>query len=311
MSWIAAAVSAYLLLAVANLLDKFLVDNVIKNSKAYAFIACFLGLVIFLAAPWFLSWPGWPLFIWNLVNGAIFAIALWLLFEALRRGEASRILVLVGGLTPVFSLIFSIVFFKEQFSVNQWLGIIFILIGVFIIAFLPVSRSYLARVFHKLKLTPEAREDGFYLALLAALAYSLYFISTKQAYIAQPFVSAFIWNRLGAAIFVLLFLIEENNRLAIITLFHKSSSRKNKFLVISNQILGSFGFLLQNYAVFLGSVVLVNALQGLQYAFLLVISAGLALLAPKLLKETFSWNIFLRKTAAVLAVAAGLYFITF
>jgi drug/metabolite transporter (DMT)-like permease len=311
MSWIAVALIAYLLLAIANLLDKFLVANVLKNSRAYAFIACLLGSVIFLAAPWFLHWPGWPLFLFNLLNGFIFAIALWSLYEALRRGEVAQILVLIGGTTPIFSLIFSLVFFKEHFTNNQWLGILALLVGVFIIAFLPVARSFSARVFKKLRLTQEEKRGGIWIALLSAFAYSLYFIGTKQAYGYQPFFSAFIWTRLGAAIFVLFFLIKRTDRQAIIALFHKSSPNKNKFLVIFNQVMGSIGFVLQNYAIFLGSVVLVNSLQGAQYAFLLIIGAILALMKPKLLKETFSWRIIIQKTAAVVVIIVGLYFIAF
>lgn len=310
MSWVYVALAAYLLLAVANLLDKFLVDNVLKNSKAYAFVACFLGSVIFLLAPWFLKWPGWSLFFYNLVTGGIFAVALWLLYEALRRGEASRILVFVGGATPVFSIILSIIFFKEHFTANQWLGVVCLLAGVFIIAFLPVHRSYLARILNKLKLTQEIKKGGLWIAGFSALAYSLYFVGTKYAYLEQPFLSAFIWNRLGAALFVLLFLIKKADRQAISEIFKKSSPRQNKLLVIFNQGIGSFGFILQNYAVFLGSVALVNALQGAQYAFLLVISTLLALMAPRLLKETFSLRITLQKLAAVLIISLGLYFLT-
>lgn len=311
MNWIVVALSAYLLLAAANLLDKFLVDNVLKNSKAYAFAACLLGAIIFLVSPWFLHWPGWSLFILDIINGFIFALALWALYEALRRGEAARILVFIGGLTPIFSLLFSLLFFKEHFTANQWLGMSSILFGVIIIIFLPTHRSYLARVFKKLKLTQNINPGGLGIALLSALAYSIYFLSTKQAYAFQPFFSAFIWTRLGAALFVMMFLIKRTDRQAIINFWHKSSPNKNKFLVIFNQTLGAGGFILQNYAIFLGSVVLVNALQGTQYAFLLVISTVLALSAPRLLKETFSWKILLQKTAAVAAVVIGLYFITF
>lgn len=309
MSWVVVAISAYFLLAIANLLDKFLVDNVLKNSKAYAFIACLLGVSIFVLAPWFLSWPGLFPFLFDLLTGCVFALALWLLYEALMRGEASRILVFIGGITPVFSLIFSILFFKEHFSIDQWLGMGALLVGVFIISLLPVTRSYLARVFSKLRLTQEAKTGGLWIALLSALAYSLYFIGSKYSYGDQPFLSAFIWHRLGAGLFVLLFLIKKIDRQAILANFKKSSPKQNKFLVVFNQILGSSGFILQSYAVFLGSVALVNALQGVQYAILLVISAVLALLAPKLLKETFSWQIILQKSVAVVAIAIGLYFI--
>jgi drug/metabolite transporter (DMT)-like permease len=311
MSWLMVAIIAYLMLATVNLLDKFLVDNVLKNSRAYAFAACSLGLLIFVASPWFLSWPGWPLLVLNLVNGSVFAVALWLLYEALRRGEASRTLVLIGGATPIFSLLFSILFFQEKFSANQWAGMAFILIGVLVIAFLPVSRSYLSRVLGKFNLVQVVEDKGLLIALFSALAYSLYFVSTKYAYSFQPFISAFMWNRLGAAIFVLIFLFRNNDRRAIIGIFSRPGRKKNGFLIILNQAIGSLGFILQNYAIFLGSVVLVNALQGIQYAFLLIISASLSLLAPKLLKETFSWRIVLQKTIAVVAIAIGLYFIAF
>lgn len=311
MDWIAVALSAYLLLAIANLFDKFLVDNVLKNSKAYAFAACLLGAAVFLASPWFLHWPGWSLFAFNIFNGFIFAVALWMLYEALRRGEAARTLVLIGGMTPIFSLLFSLLFFKEHFTPDQWLGMLFILVGVAIIILLPTTRSYLARVLRKLNITQDIKSGGLGIALLSAFAYSLYFLSTKQAYAYQPFVSAFMWTRLGAALFVLLFLIRRADRRTILSFWHKASPNKNKFLVIINQTLGAIGFILQNYAVYLGSVVLVNALQGVQYAFLLVISTILALSAPRLLKETFSWRIFLQKMAAVIAVAVGLYFIAF
>ena len=310
MLWIIVALSSYLLLAVANVIDKFLVDNVLKNSKAYAFVACILGLVVFLVSPWFLNWPGIWIFLFNIANGFVFAIALWFLYEALIRGEASRILVLVGGLTPIFSLIFSIIFFNEKFSSNQWIGLTIILIGIFIIAFLPKNRSWLSRVLGKMRINLKNYQGGLYVAVISAFFYSLYFIGTKVAYVNQDFISAFIWTRLGAAIFVIFFLFSLKNRLAIKKLLNKKEPNKNKYLVVFNQVIGSSGFLLQNYAIFLGSVVLVNALQGTQYAFILIISTVLAILRPKLLKESFSSRIITQKTIAVLLIAIGLYFLT-
>lgn len=311
MNWLSVALSAYLLLAVANLLDKFLVDNVLKSSKGYAFIVCFLGLVAMVAAPWFLKWPGLEWFLFNLAAGAIFAIALWCLYEALKRGEAARTLVFIGGLTPVFSIIFSLIFFQDKYSTNQWLGILLLLAGVLIIALLPQPRSFLARLLSKLSLKQRAGQAGLLIALLSAFAYATYFVATKHAYNHQPFLSVFLWTRLGAALFVLLFLIKAEDRRVIKNIFRKSSPTKRRGLVLVNQALGSSGFILQNYAVSLGPVALVNALQGFQYAFLLLISAALAVLSPRLLRENFSWPIILQKASAILLVGIGLYFIAF
>ncbi len=309
MSWILTALSAYFFLAVANLFDKFLVDNVLPSSKAYAFVVCLFGGLLFLAAPWFLEWPGVYWLMINIVAGFIFAIALWTLYEALRRGEAARTLVFIGGLTPVFSIIFSILFFKEQFSFSEWLGIFTLLIGIAVVALLPQQRSFLARLMKKLRLTQDVKSGYLIFAAVSAFAYASYFILTKYAYSSQPFASAFIWTRLGAAIFVLLFLIRRQDREDVLQIFNKKKKTKKGGLVVINQIIGSAGFILQNYAISLGSVALVNALQGVQYAFLLVLSTGLALLSPRLLKETFSWRIFLQKSVAVLIIALGLYFI--
>ena len=310
MSWIFVALSAYLFLVVANLFDKFLIDNVLPNSKTYTFIACLLGGAVFLAAPWFLQWPGVYWFFVDLVAGGVFAAALWSLYEALRRGEASRVLVFIGGLTPVFSVIFSILFFKEHYTYSQWIGIGCLVLGAIIIAFLPQQRSWLSRVMVKLKIDQNIKTGSLVFAVVSAFSYSVYFLLTKYTYSTQTFASAFLWNRLGAVLFVLLFLISVKDRKIIFNTFKKPHKNKNnKFLVAVGQLFGATGFILQNYAIFLGSVALVNATQGVQYALLLVISTFLALSFPKLLKETFSWKIFLQKLLAVLIIGIGLCFI--
>ena len=309
MNWLTIALGAYLLLAVANLLDKFLVDNVIKNSRAYAFAACVLGLVVVVISPWFLKWPGPAWFLFNILAGFIFAVALWFLYEALRRGEAARTLVFIGGLTPIFSIFFSILFFKEIYSFEQWLGMGFLLAAVLVISLLPQPRSFLARLLIKLGIKKKLNKPSLIIALFSALAYSLYFIATKHAYNHQPFLSAFIWTRIGAGVFVLFFLFQKQVRLAIYELLFKAKPVKNRSLVIVNQGIGSAGFILQNYAIALGPVAIINAMQGFQYAFLLILSAVLATLSPRLLRENFSWRIILQKLLAIILVAIGLYFI--
>lgn len=309
MTWMFVAVAAYLILALTNILDKFLVENVLKSSKTYTFLVCVFGGLAVLAGPWFLEWPGVSLFFLNILTGVFFSLALFFLYESLRHGETSRVLVLIGGITPVFSIIFSMVFLKEVYDSRQWMGIIFLLIGVYVIAFLPKEKNYLSRVLRKIKFNFEPKSGGLLFAFLSAFFYSVYFVSTKLAYSDQSFASVFIWSRLGAFLFVLLFLIKKKERTIILESFKKGNPNRNKVLVIFNQVLGALGFLLQNYAVFLGSVALVNALQGVQYAFLLLISTVLALLSPKLLKETFSWRSFLQKMSAVILIFCGLYFI--
>lgn len=309
MNWLFIALTAYLFLAVANLLDKFLVDNVLKSSKAYAFVACILGLLVLIAAPWFMKWPGFYWFFINIFTGSLFALALWSLYEALKRGEAAKTLVFIGGLTPVFSIILSIIFFKESYSFNQWMGMLFLLLGALFIAFIPEYRSFSVRFLRKLGLKKKVDKSVFLIALTSALFYSLYYIASKYSYNNQEFLSAFMWNRLGAGLFVLVFLIRKKDRQAIYDIFKKKTPTKSKGLVVFNQALGSSGFILQNYAISLGPVAIINALQGFQYAFLLVLSTVLALILPKIFKEKLSGPIMLKKAAAVVLIAIGLVII--
>lgn len=309
MSWLFIALSAYLFLAVANLLDKFLVDNVLKNSRAYAFVACILGLIVLSVAPWFLYWPGLYWFAVNILTGFLFAIALWSLYEALKRGEAARTLVFIGGLTPIFSIILSIIFFQQSYSFNQWMGMLFLLLGALVIAFIPEYRSFTVRFLKKIGLTKKKNKHVFVVALISALFYSFYYIASKYSYNNQEFLSAFLWNRLGAGLFVLSFLIRKKDRLAIYAIFRKKTPSKSKGLVLFNQALGSSGFILQNYAISLGPVAIINALQGFQYAFLLILSTAFAFIMPSMFKEKLSGPIILQKSAAVILVAIGLIFI--
>jgi drug/metabolite transporter (DMT)-like permease len=149
--------------------------------------------------------------------------------------------------------------------------------------------------------------------VLAALFYSLFFIATKYVYIRQEFWSAFMWVRLGALIAVLFFLFEKKSRLEIITTLsgdsdHKKHKNKNIFLFLFNQGLGSLSFILQNYAIFLGPVAIITALQGFQYAIMLFFAFFLGFFFKEY-KEKFSWHSLIQKIVALAFISSGLYLI--
>lgn len=315
MNWLFLAVVSYLLLAVVNLGDKFVVDKLIKSSKAYAFIVGALSAVVFLLAPWFLTWPGLFLFLINIISGAFFVFALWTMYESLKMGEASRVVVVVGSVIPIFTIIFSLLFFDEKFSGRQWAGILFLIAGMILISFISSRRKKWSIFFQRLfsVFYGGYNKRWIFLAIISAFLYSLFFITTKYAYSQQDFMSSFIWIRGGSLLVVLLFLIDKKDRKDIVKSFKEKPSRRvkiNKGFVAINQLLGSGAFLLQNYAVYLGPVAIINALQGVQYAFLLILGIFFSLFFPKILKEDISKNTLLKKIMAILLVAIGLYFIT-
>lgn len=315
MSWILIAIISYLLLALVNLTDKFMVDNVVKSSRFYVFLVCSLGALIIFLAPWFLVWPGYPIFFLNFLVGIVFAIAQFFLYESLRSGSASKSIILIGGSIPFLTFLWSLIFLGEQFSGRQLLGSGLLLVGIFLIAFLPRKKHFWEKILLKFKSDNKSVDNLKYI-FLASLFYSIFFVLSKYAYSLQSFWSAFIWVRIGSLLFVLgLLLFLSSWRQEILPrIFQrkkmtKKSNWKIKSFFLFNQGLGSLSFILQNYAIFLGSVAIVNALQGVQYGALLVFGLIFAPFFPKSMREDFSLKILIFKILAISIISTGLYFI--
>ena len=312
MTWFFVALSAYFLLAITNLVDKFLVEKVVGSARAYTFIACAMGSLIFLVAPWFLSWPGTFFFWFNLFLGLLFALALLFLYASLRRGEASRSLVIVGGSTPIFSLPLSFFLLGDKYSTNQLIAISLLLLGLLVMVFLPEKRqNFWEKVFTSLNLKHSATLLSVFLALLSGLFYALFFVGSKFAYASQDFFSAFLWTRLGALLAASLILFSPRARREIKAIFTRQPKRKrNQGLIFGNQVLGAIGFVLQNYAVYLGPVAIVNSLQGVQYAWIIFLGAIISFFYPKALKEDISKRVLFQKGLAIFIISIGLYFLS-
>lgn len=306
MSWILLAVLAYLLLAIVNLADKFLLDKVITSARVYTFLVNTAGLLILLFAPWYLYWPGWHLFGINIAIGALFPLGLWLMYASLKNGEPSKVLVLIGGSVPVFTLLLSLFVLGERFTAYQWLSLIGLIAGAGLIAYLPAKTTWLTRLIDWLKLDNDREAMGLVEALMAALIFAIVLVASKSLYQTQSFMSAFIWLRIGSAAAVLTMLFSPRLRQELADGFSNLRGKAGGAF-LANQGLAAIGFSLQNYAIFLGSVAIVNAMQGVQYAFLLIFGALLSIFKPKLIKEKITTAILVQKILAIALISISLY----
>ncbi|MFA6467076.1 MAG: DMT family transporter [Patescibacteria group bacterium] len=310
MSWLLIAFIAYLILAIVNLADKFIVEKVIPGPKTYTFLVGATGALVIVAAPWFLAWPGWALFFFNLLVGSFFAGGLFFLYSALKGGEASRIFTLIGGMVPIFTILFSVAVFKEIFSAYEWLAILFLVLGTIITSSTSVHHNIWFNIRRFLKLLDASQWPAILTAIFSALFFALFWVGSKQVYNTQDFVSGFIWVRLGTFLTVLFLLFRPSSREEILAEIKAGNKKKNnKFIYFSTQGLGALGSILQNYAVALGSVALVTSLQGLQYVLLLVFSMAMTFFYPKIIKEDYSRKKLIKKIIAIIFVALGLYFL--
>lgn len=310
MSWTLIAVIAYLILAVVNLADKFLLDKFITSAKTYTFLIGILSLGVFILAPWGLEWPGATLWIYNILVGALFPVALLLLYKALKEGEASQMITIVGASLPVFTVGLSMVILGESFNPRQWLAIALLVLGTIVLSWFPEAHELWSKVSAWFSRPSINQRLGIASAISAGFFLSLFFIGSKYLFSTQPFISVFIWVRLGTTLCSLLLLVPADFRREILAGLKKfQSGGRAKVLFFSTQLLAALGFILQNYAIALGSVAIVNALQGVQYVSLLIIAGIISIFYPQAIKENISRSMVIKKLVAIVLIVTGLYLV--
>ncbi|MEZ4180586.1 MAG: hypothetical protein R3B41_03715, partial [Candidatus Doudnabacteria bacterium] len=107
----------------------------------------------------------------------------------------------------------------------------------------------------------------------------------------------------------LIYLIPPKTRYAIFN-SPKSTTTGNKFLYLGARVSGGIAGFLQNFAISLGSVTIVNAMQGTQYAILLIGTVILSKKFPQILKEKITTEIMIQKIAAIILISTGLVLLT-
>lgn len=289
--WLLISIIAYSLLALASIVDKFLISRKELKPIAYAFYVGVASIFVFLLAPFGLKFPSASQFFLSLFIGVLLNIALIFLYKTLHKGEASRVMPVVGSLVPVFSFIISRLFLGERLGVTQYIAFAFLVFGSALMAF---GRS-------------NHRSRKWILgAIFTGFLFSVSWILTKVVYFHQPFISGFIWIRLGAVLGALALLVSSENRRVIFESFKTTKIRIKKIFLLS-LIFGPFATFLLNYAVSLSSVTLVNALEGLRYSFLFIFTVIISHKFPHILAEEKTKQIIFYKIFAVALIVGGLY----
>jgi len=291
MSYIAVATIAYLLFAINGVIDKFLLSKAVKHPIAYAFYIGITGPLTWVFAPFGLKFLGFQDLLIAILAGASFIVALYFLYVATKITSISRLLPIEGGLVPFFTLVFAYWFLDERLSDTQALGFVLLVAGSVIISLKKDKTGW----------HPKALGH----ALIAAILFALSLVLTKYTFEQTNFVSGLIWTRLGFLLVSLILLVPKKSRQYIFNT-PKETSTGNKYLYYGARVSGGVAGLLQNYAISIGSVTIVNAMQGTQYAFLLILTLFLSRYFPSVLKEKASGPILLQKILAIVLISCGL-----
>ncbi len=305
--WLIAAIFSYLILAVVFLVDKHLLTGKIQNPKVYAFYVGTLGILVLLFIPFTnFSVPTLPQIFISFLAGAFWIIGLIWFYKALKLFEASRVVPAIGGLTPLFSLAFIYIFSKgkETLGGPDFLAFLFLILGTVLITYENSKISL----------------KSLSISGAAAFLFSLSFVLTKYVYLSQSLLNGYIWIRIGGFLtaLCLLFLSKDikeeifRKKINYFSFISGFSLSKTAIVFILNQGAGMVASILQNIAFFLAPLIyvaLINALQGVQYAFLLVFTLIISLKFPNIMREKISRKIILQKLLAVVFIGVGLIFL--
>lgn len=306
MLWLVVALIAHGLNAVVFTLDKGLLgvkDSPVSEPARYAAYSAVIASFTAVVLPIDFAWPNFFMIKWGLLGGVFWLLALYCFFRALKQGESSRVVPLTGSAVPIFTLIIAMLFLGERLAGNQLVAVSFLVIG----------GAVLSLKFKETKGLPAATLLS---AILAGAFFASHFAVADYVYDNfSPFFSAFAYLRMsvGVAGLVLLLLLLRRKKGDGQKVFPRSRVAGFSLVVgtifIANKLLGSGALILQNYAISLGSVTLVNALQGTQYVFLLLLAAAVSVWAPKVFKEQLTQTALAQKIVGILLVGTGLVFL--
>ncbi|MEK7643210.1 MAG: DMT family transporter [Patescibacteria group bacterium] len=298
MTWLPLTIGAYFLSALVSTFDKALMERSIPNPLVFAFYTGLASIGMILLAPLGLTiLPASELLI-ALFVGVLYLASLYCLFAALSANDPSRVMPLVGGATPVFILLLAFVFFGEVARVKELLAVVFFIAGGALLA-LESRRTKI--IFAKRLII---------LSLLSAFFLASSFFIAKELYKTGPFLSVFIWSRMGSVLAAigLLFIPATHREIKKGSAGGTSSSG---VLFLSNKVAGAVSLILLNYAVAIGPVATINALKGLEYFFVFLVTFILALFYPRFLHESARARVFAVKLTGIIIMSVGFGILAF
>ena len=306
MSWLFFAIAAYFLLALSYVLDKFLLAERIPKPPVYTFYVALLSAASLALVPFGFYWQGFYWTALSLLSGVIFIYALLFYYLALKKNEVSKIAPLIGSIVPVATFLIAGIFLSEELTVWDLGGFIFLVGGGFLISFdLPIKSRKIFR--------------GFRYSLVSGVLFALAFSLFKYAYGDSEFVNGFIWTRLGLFAGGLSLLAFPRFRKNIISSFRNLFEKRKKSrqrnagtaaLFILNKIFGGGSSILVNYAIFLGSVSLVQAVSSAQFVFVLALVAAASVKYPRMFKEKLYFWDWAQKIGAIAIIAVGIILVS-
>lgn len=309
MSWLFLATIGQLLNAVVAFLDKYIVtdEKALPQPFVYAFYSCLLTgfwVVIYILAyiPG-LTDLGFPSFT-NVVRPTIqvvgisflaaytFFMALVSMYDALKRAEAVNVMPVIGAVSALSTFGLSYLLLNIPLSTSHMWGVVILSLGTLLVAQTMPRRGIILNLLH------------------SGLFFALHFISMKGLFLETSFDDGFFWSRIGFVLFALSLLMVPAY-LDRVNEQTKRTTRKTGVIVILTKIIAGVAAFLVLKATAAGDVAVVQALDGLKFVFILLVTILFGSLLPdSIAKHEARPKEIVRHVLYVAVITVG-YFILF
>jgi uncharacterized membrane protein len=283
----------YLVQAVVDVLDKFLISTRKIEPVSYTFFTVVTGALLVLFWPFsFYALPAKYVFL-DLFSGAFFSLAMYVFFQALSRGEVSRVVPFVFGLVPVFDILISVITKRDSLTVYEVVAVLLLVPGALLVS-------------HQ-KSSGWGKHLG--LKTLSAFLFSAYYALWQFGAQIGPTLNNLIWNRIGAAVVLAALLAWPAYRLKVFSFKDVENKSGTSALFLFKQVLGGANFIFLSFLFVKGKIPVINSLQGFRYVFVLFMGYLLSLHGRHLMKEATDRQAFIQKTAGIILIFLGTLFL--
>jgi len=258
------------------------------NVASYVFWMGAMSILALALLPFGFKMPHPSVAVTAFSAGVLDLIATYFYYAALKTGEASEELAVMGGFTPVATALISVPLLKQPID-GQSLGFILLTLGGFVMFFADKTP--------KKKMLPRV--------LIASTAFGMADVLQKIAFNNSNFVTGYVFFTMGTFAGSMAMLIPPSWRRQIFER-SKEAPPKRKLWYMTNRFLNGVGAFLVVYAISRRSPAIVEAISGVRYAVIFVASFVLTSMRPDLLKENFTGWVLAAKSMATGLVIAGL-----
>lgn len=284
------AIIANALIGISLVWDKVLLKQPeTRNLVSYVFWLGAISIFGLLLAPFGFHWPALSIAVLALCTGILHLGAVWFYYAALKRGEASQTLAVMGGFSPLFTALIAIPLLRHGFPMGNLWAFGLLVAGGFVM--------FLSEKLNVRRILPDI--------ILASGLFGLVNVLQKVVFDNTNFVSGYVIFTVGTFVGALLLLVRPSWRRQIFISSERAEPR-SRFWYFVNRFISGVGSFLIFYAIDLAHPAVVDAISGVRYAIIFVGAYGLTQFRPEWLRENFRGSVLVGKSVATLLIVAGL-----